>query len=76
MIKWYLAAPIFLTMALGFSGISCSGDVEEKGRIEKMTEKVGKDAANKLTAPIGKAKDAKEQQEERDRDMVEKAPDK
>jgi hypothetical protein len=54
--------------------VSCSKDREEKGSVEKMTEKAGKDVANKLMAPIDKAKAAKEMQEERDREAAEKMP--
>ena len=61
--------------AVGVFQVSCSGDKEEKGRIEKMTEKVGKDAANKIMTPIEKAKAVKEEQEERDREAAEKVPD-
>ena len=39
-----------------------------------MTEKAAKDVANKLMAPIDKAKAAKEMQEERDREAAEKMP--
>ena len=54
--------------------VSCSKDKEEKGSVEKMTEKAAKDVANKLMAPIDKAKAAKEMQEERDREAAEKMP--
>jgi len=54
--------------------VSCSKDKEEKGSIEKMTEKAGKDVANKIMAPIDKAKAAKEMQEARDREAAEKMP--
>jgi hypothetical protein len=54
--------------------VSCSKDREEKGSVEKMTEKAGKDAANKIMAPIDKAKAAKEMQEARDREVAEKVP--
>jgi len=54
--------------------VSCSKDKEEKGSVEKITEKAGKDMANKIMAPIDKAKAAKEMQEERDREAAEKVP--
>ena len=54
--------------------VSCSKDKEKKGSVEKITEKAGKDVANKLMAPIDKAKAAKEMQEERDRKAEEKTP--
>jgi hypothetical protein len=61
--------------AVGIFSVSCS-DKEEKGSIEKMTEKAGKDAAKKIMEPIDKAKAVKAQQEARDREVVEKATDK
>ena len=65
---------LLMVGAVGIFQVSCSGDKEEKGSIEKMTEKVGKDAAKKITEPIDKAKAVKAQQEARDREMVEKVP--
>ena len=54
--------------------LSCtkSEDVEtEKGAIDRMTEKAGKEMADRITDPLEKARNAKELAEEYNRDMEE-----
>ena len=49
---------------------SCSKDKDtesKKGAIEKMTEKTGKEIADKLQKPIRDARSVKKKQEERDK---------
>ncbi len=49
---------------------SCSKDNDtesKKGAIEKMTEKTGKEIADKLQKPIRNARSVKKKQEERDK---------
>ncbi len=65
---------LLLVGVVGIAQVSCSKDKEEKGSIEKMTEKAGKDAANKIMTPIEKAKAAKEEQEARDNEVEGKVP--
>jgi hypothetical protein len=66
---------LLLSIGLAVSVFSCSGDKEEKGRIEKMTEETGRELADKITAPIDKAKAVKVQQEDRDRKSAERLAD-
>ncbi len=54
---------------------SCSRDKNtesKKGAIEKMTEKAGKDIADRLQKPIKEARSVKKKQEERSKE-IEKA---
>ncbi len=54
--------------------LSCtkSEDVEtEKGAIDRMTEEAGKEMADRITGPLGKAHDTKELVEGNYRDMEE-----
>jgi Zn-dependent membrane protease YugP len=49
---------------------SCSKDKDtesKKGAIEKMTEKTGKEIADRLQKPIRNARSVKKKQEERDK---------
>lgn len=49
---------------------SCSKDKDtesKKGTIEKMTEKTGKEIADRLQKPIRNARSVKKKQEERDK---------
>jgi hypothetical protein len=54
------------------SFLSCSRDKDtesKKGAVEKMTEKAGKEIADKLQKPIRQARSVKEKQEERDKEL-------
>ena len=56
---------------------ACSNNQEaesEKGRIEKMTEKTGKEIADKIQTPIEKARSVKNQQDDRSSAMEETLP--
>jgi|GEM_PF-2816285 DNA topoisomerase VI subunit B len=67
-----LMTVIFLCSA---SFWSCSRDKEKeskKGAIEKMTEKAGKDIADRLQKPIKQARSVKKKQEEKSKE-IEKA---
>ena len=71
---------VALIVLLGFGSVflACSEKKEapsEKGAIEKMTEKTGKELADKLSAPIDKARKAAEQEENRANEMMETAND-
>jgi hypothetical protein len=70
------AAGLVMAGCLSFFPAACSQDPEGKGRIETMTEKAGKDMADRVKAPIDKAEAAKARQEERDRDAARSIPDK
>jgi len=51
---------------------SCSKDKDtesKKGAIEKMTEKAGKEIADKLQKPIENARSVKEKQEKRSKEI-------
>jgi len=51
---------------------SCSKDKDtesKKGAFEKMTEKAGKEIADKLQKPIRNARSVKKKQEERDKEL-------
>lgn len=66
---------IFSLLSGASTFVACSGDKEEKSAIEKMTEKAGKDMADKLTAPINKARSVKDQADQRGSEMEEQRPD-
>ena len=52
--------------------LSCTKSEDgEKGAIERMTEKAGKEMADSITGPIEKAREAKELVEKNYRDMDE-----
>lgn len=51
---------------------SCSKDKDtesKKGAVEKMTEKMGKEIADKLQKPIENARSVKEKQEKRSKEI-------
>jgi hypothetical protein len=66
---------VLLGCLLLFFSVSCSGDQEEKGRIEQMTEEAGKAAVDSIKTPIDKAKAAKVLQEKKDQETSERIGD-
>ena len=67
------ALPVLLLICMTFFGCPDKKTAEpEKGAIEKWTEKTGKEVADKLQAPIDKARALKEQTDARMSDMTNK----
>ena len=67
---WIVAA-LFISSPLLFSCTKGNTDEAEKGAIDRMTEKVGKEMADRITDPIDKARNAKELTEKHNRDIKE-----
>jgi hypothetical protein len=66
-----IVAVLFIFIPL-LSSCTKSEDAEkEKGAIDRMTEKVGKEMADSITDPLEKARNAKELSEEYNRNMEE-----
>ena len=65
---WIVAA-LLLFGPLLFSCTKSEND--EKGAIDRMTEEVGQEMADRITDPIDKARDAKELTEKHNRDTEE-----
>lgn len=67
------ALPVLILICMTFLGCPDKKTAEpEKGAIEKWTEKTGKEAADKLQAPIDKARAVKGLSDDRTRDMTDK----
>jgi len=68
MMKRVLIGFIMVMFLCGAAFWSCSGDKKtesKKGAIEKMTEKTGKEIADRLKKPIENARSAKEKEVKR-----------
>ncbi len=61
---------VMFLCSVSFWGCSKDKDTEsKKGAIEKMTEKTGKEIADKLQKPIRNARSVKKEQEKRDKEL-------
>jgi hypothetical protein len=70
--KKMLIGLIMLMFLCGVSVWSCSkdkGTESDKGAIEKMTEKAGKEIVDKMQKPIKQARSVKKKQEDRDKEI-------
>ena len=68
---------ILLLMTICLVAAACSDNNNqdsEKGVIEEMTDKAAKKMADKLTAPVDRARDAKDLAEDHLKDMEEAMP--
>lgn len=69
--KMLIASVIMLLLGCAVF-FACSDNKKadsEKGAIEKMTDKTAKEAVNRIRTPIDKAQSAKNQQDDRLREM-------
>ncbi len=66
-----IVASLFIFSPLLMSCTKSEDAETEKGAIDRMTEKAGKEMADSITVPLEKARNAKELVEENYRDMEE-----
>ena len=66
-----IVAALFIVSPLLLSCTKSEDTETEKGAIERMTEKAGKEMADRITDPLEKAREAKELVEKNYRDMDE-----
>ena len=66
-----IVAALFMCSPLLLSCTKSEDAETEKGAIDRMTDKTGKEMADRITVPLEKARNAKEMVEENYRDMEE-----